>query len=469
MADVREGRATQDETEELGMTDLSQAFDLIRLKQKNYQQLYDYYDGNQPLMYLASRLHNIFKGLDAYFAENWCAVVIDTCKERISFKRWEVEDKKVQAVLDQEYELSELSIESDDVAEAMMVASEGYLISWPGEGTYYNDPRVCHVFYDVENPRKKKYAAKLWVTADKKNTRMTLYYPEQIEYYIAEGDDVASADKFVLYTKEGKKGVAKNPYGMVPVFHFKLNKRGYSDLKNIVPLQNAVNKLINDMMVASEFSAFRQRWIISNAQTDGKLSSEPGAVWEIPGGDGIGQESQVGEFSSTDLKNYIQSIERFASSMGVISRTPKHYFYRQGGDPSGEALIAMEAPLNRKVQDRIDRMMPVLKELAVFVAKTKGLDVSRQDVLPVFDRPETIQPYTDAQTIQTEVTSGIPLMTSLRWRGKTQAELKRVKGEIDEADQRKARNLAEALLMQQRNFDGGENSSSSESSSEKLE
>jgi hypothetical protein len=441
------------------MSDLSQAFEVIRLKQKNYKEYYDYYDGNQPLMYLASRLHSVFKGLDAYFAENWCAVVIDTCKERISFKRWEVENKKIQAVLDQVYELSELAIESDDVAEAMMVTGEGYLIAWPNENkeveTYYNDPRVCHVFYETENPRKARMAAKLWVTEDKKSTRMTLYYPNQIEYWIADGGEVDDANQFRLYTVEFKKGVVKNPYGRVPVFHFKLNKRGYSDLKNIVPLQNAVNKLINDMMVASEFSAFRQRWIISNAQVDGKLSSEPGAVWEIPGGDGFGQEAQVGEFAATDLKNYISSIERFASSMGVISRTPKHYFYRQGGDPSGEALIAMEAPLNRKVQDRIDRMIPVLKELAVFVAQVHGMQLSRQDVLPVFDRPETIQPYTDAQTIQTEVTSGIPLMTSLRWRGKTQAELKRVEKEIEENEARKARSLAEALLMQDRSFNSG--------------
>jgi hypothetical protein len=362
-------------------------------------------------------------------------------------------------VLDQVYEMSELAIESDDVAEAMMVAGEGYLIAWPNDNkeveAYYNDPRVCHVFYETENPRKARMAAKLWVTDDKKSTRMTLYYPNQIEYYIADGIEVDDANQFRLYTGDFEKGVAKNPYEKVPVFHFKLNKRGYSDLKNIVPLQNAVNKLINDMMVASEFSAFRQRWIISNAQVDGKLSSEPGAVWEIPGGDGIGQEAQVGEFAATDLKNYISSIERFASSMGVISRTPKHYFYRQGGDPSGEALIAMEAPLNRKVQDRIDRMIPVLKELAVFVAQVHGMTLSRQEVLPVFDRPETIQPYTDAQTIQTEVTSGIPLMTSLRWRGKTQAELKRVEKEIEENEARKARSLAEALLMQDRSFNSG--------------
>jgi hypothetical protein len=46
-------------------------------------------------------------------------------------------------------------------------------------------------------------------------------------------------------------------------------------------------------------------------------------------------------------------------------------------------------------------------------------------------------------------------MTSLRWRGKTQAELKRVEKEIEENEARKARSLAEALLMQDRSFNSG--------------
>lgn len=444
------------------MSDLQLAFDTIVKKQKKYKEFYDYYDGDQPLMYLASRLHKIFKGIDAYFAENWCAVVIDTCKERISFRRWEVQHEALQKVLNNVYELSELAIESDDVAEAMQITGEGYLIAWPDDpkivDAYYNDPRMCHVFYHADNTRKARFAAKMWATEDGKQTRMTVYYPDQIEYWVADGTEVESYQKFVPYTGEFDTGVAKNPYGIIPVFHFRRNKRGFSDLKNIIPLQNGVNKLISDMMVASDYSAFRQRYIISNAENIGKLSAEPGAVWDVPGGDGIGQETEVGEFEATDLKNYTQSIDRFAGSIGVISRTPKHYFYRQGGDPSGEALIAMESPLNRKAQDIIDRMTPVLKDLALFIARVNGItDVERQDILPVFDRPETIQPLTEAQIIQTEVTSGIPLVTSLRWRGKTQAELDRVAKELEEAEEAKINSLAQALLTQQRNFDNGNN------------
>jgi adenylate cyclase len=49
----------------------------------------------------------------------------------------------------------------------------------------------------------------------------------------------------------------------------------------------------------------------------------------------------------TTLANALTAIDKMASTIAIITRTPKHYFYSQGGDPSSEALIAMEAPLNQ--------------------------------------------------------------------------------------------------------------------------
>jgi hypothetical protein len=434
------------------MSDLTKAFDALSAKKRHYDKLYQYYDGDQPLMYLASRLNAIFKGLDAYFAENWCSVVINAPKERIAFKRWETGNAALQKILDKVYEENQFETDIDDVAEAMMITSEGFQIAWPdGDDmeVYYNDPRMVQVFYDPEKPRQIKYAAKKW-TNEKGYTRITLYYADQIERYVSTGKDPENGTQFRLL----EKGIVTHDYGRVPVFHYRLNKRGISDLKDVIPLQNGINKLLNDMMVASEFSSFRQRFIISQGEIKGKLSSEPGALWEIPAGDGIGQQTQVGEFAATELQNYIKGIDRFASSIGVLSRTPKHFFYQQGGDPSGEALIAMEAPLNKKTQDRIDRMVPVLKDIAMFTAQVNGIEVERSDIRVVFEKPETIQPLTLAQVIQTEVTSGIPLQTSLRWRGRTDAEIKKVLEEVQAVEDARAKSLADAMLKKQREFDG---------------
>ena len=51
----------------------------------------------------------------------------------------------------------------------------------------------------------------------------------------------------------------------MPVFHFANNAdvgcHGLSELAAAIPIQDGLNKSILDMLVAMEFSAFRQRWV----------------------------------------------------------------------------------------------------------------------------------------------------------------------------------------------------------------
>ena len=58
-------------------------------------------------------------------------------------------------------------------------------------------------------------------------------------------------------------GERPNPLGDVPVVPLAnkpgLLRGGESDLKPAMPIQNAINKLCTDMLVASEYGAFRQR------------------------------------------------------------------------------------------------------------------------------------------------------------------------------------------------------------------
>jgi hypothetical protein len=47
--------------------DLKLAYEALLAKNVPYKKLWDYYDGDHPLMYTASRLEEIFKDLDAVF------------------------------------------------------------------------------------------------------------------------------------------------------------------------------------------------------------------------------------------------------------------------------------------------------------------------------------------------------------------------------------------------------------------
>ena len=441
-------------------TDLERAFSALHNKNSTYDALWAYYDGDQPVVYTNRRLRDIFKGLDARFTQNWCAVVVDSLLERIRLTNFTVGDEYAQRVLDALWAATELNLEADDAHEAALITGEAFIIVWRDDGEdgspgpvqcYYNDPRLCHVFYDAENPRRKSFAAKWWDTDDGRR-RLTLYYRDRLEYYISRGKakNVSSAKSFEPF---GDEPVVENPFGVIPVFHLRTKRRAVSELVNAIPLQNGVNKLLIDMMVAAEFGAFRQRYVISNAESLGQLKNAPNEIWDLPAGDGLGQATQVGEFAATDLNNYLSAIDKLASSIGIITRTPRHYFFSQGGDPSGEALIAMEAPLNKKAQDRIQRFASTWRQVAAFMLMLSGVQVDKTAITPVFERPETIQPFTQAQTRQIGVAAGIPLRTQLRNEGWSEAQLEQMEADRQAEQAAAQASLARALLEQQRRFD----------------
>jgi len=178
-------------------------------------------------------------------------------------------------------------------------------------------------------------------------------------------------------------------------------------------IQDAINKLLGDMMIAAEFGAFKQRWIITNSDTS-KLRNAPNEIWEIPPGGPGEQPTQLGEFSTTDLGNYLDAIDRLSSSLAIITRTPKHYLFAQTGDPSGEALIAMEAPLIRKVEQYQTKFGYTWSELLSYLLLLDGVQVSDLDIRPGWAPAETVQPRTQAEIRQFGVASGLPLETILR-------------------------------------------------------
>jgi hypothetical protein len=442
-------------------SDLKRAFDAIMAKRTRMNLLEQYYAGNQPTVYLTERLRELFRGVDMQVTANWCAVVVDSCKERINLRGFESAVAGVKDDLARLWKDNELALESDDIHLYALVFGEAYLMAWREEGkgveAYYNDPRMVEVIYAADNPRVMRFAAKMWTGEDTK-LHMTLYYPERLEYYVSNGkaDNVSSASQMALDKNVGTEGQAANPFGVVPVFHFRTDRRKQSDLANVTPLQNGVNKLLADMLVAAEYGAYKQRYVISDAEVQGKLKSAPGEIWDLPAGDGIGQGTSVGEFSATELKNYLDAIDTLAGTIGKISRTPKHYFYAQGGDPSGEALIALESPLNKKAQDRIERFTPVWQRVAEFMLQMEGKTVAAGEIEPVFDQPETIQPRTRAEIVQMETASGVPLETSLRWSGRTEAELEILRKDLAAAAAGKKNDLANAMLDAERNFNAGE-------------
>jgi hypothetical protein len=220
------------------------------------------------------------------------------------------------------------------------------------------------VIYDDENPRIKRFAAKLWQSEDpldytKKTSHLNMYYPDRIEKYTMPGEviNIVSANGFLPVS------VVENPWGEVPVFHFRTSKQyGRPEHTDAYGPQDAINKLMTTHMVTVDYQGAPQRYALggsgnssefedfdetgTDAENIGRLKNGPGELWYLKGVD------KVGEFAPADHKVFTEPIRDFVRSMASITSTPLHYFEKTGSIPSGESLRTAESPLIVKVKDR---------------------------------------------------------------------------------------------------------------------
>lgn len=467
------------------LTDIEIAIRGMYERRLNHAKYWQYYDGDQRSKFISEKLKELYGSINTdLFTQNWCDVIVTSAKDRMCLDGWRasgdsVENQLADAALEALWDDLHLSIEADEIHEACLVVGEAFLMVWQGPDgdicASFNDSRNCHVEYGGYSASDARFGAKVWRDPFGYH-RLEMYYPDRFEYYISANsqdvtnDTLPAANDFrpVSYsaaTIAAQTGadpatvvdVAPNTLGRIPLFHFRTGRRNpHGDFKKIIPLQDSVNTILNNMMVAAEAAAFPQRYAITNAGLDG-LKSGAGRVWEIPAGDSTTEGTQVGQFQAAELGNYINALQSTVMAIASISRTPKHFFVGQGGDPSGEALIAMEAPLNKRVKSHIKRFSAVWEEVAAFLLELSGMPLATTDIDANYDKVESVLPITDSTVRKTNVDAGIPLVTVLRREGWSQSELDQLAADQEAAASKSAAAFTAAAMGAQNNFNSGLN------------
>lgn len=244
-------------------------------------------------------------------------------------------------------------------------------------------------------PAASREPQNFWRTADK-HTRLNLFYPDRIERYItakpSEGT-LPEAREFIPYVqstnfslhsapneKQAKACTLNNPYGIVPVFHFANNADigafGRSELESAIPVQDGLNKSVLDMLVAMEYSAFRQRWVAGlEVQTDADGNAIPpfkagvNNLWTTPN-----EKAHFGDFGTSDLDQFLKVKDSFRIDMASVTGTPMYYLLpHTRGFPSGEAMQRAESRFIAKVRDRQSAFGQTWADIMQFAARIDGL------------------------------------------------------------------------------------------------
>lgn len=410
------------------MDDLKICFDALQAKAYHHMNAWRYYDGNHPIAFTNPKLAEVIPN-GVVFKKNWCQVVVNTTRDRLKLASWNHED---QQVMDRAAELWKRVLGRNEtrIYVAALTTGEGYLMIWPridgqGVSAYYHDPLQCEVIYEHEAPDVPRVACKRWPvkTPNGEAMRLNIYYPTHIQHYVAPRVDASTHGAFQLESEE------MNPYGTIPLFRFCVDeRRNEGELTvGVISLQDAMNKLLNDMMVASEYASFPQRWGIGQWSEDSKVPIGAGTLLKIPGSVEGEQPASVGAFPTSDPQNYLQSIGALSNDMAVLTGTPKHYFDPAGANVSGEALQALEGPLIAKVEMYQQILGYEWSRAMAFALKLDGMEVDAEDIEPVWTPPHTVQPMSQAQTRLTNTQAGIPLINLLRDEGWTDEQIDQLK------------------------------------------
>jgi hypothetical protein len=188
-----------------------------------------------------------------------------------------------------------------------------------------------------------------------------VYTPQQIQHFRSQKKlSQMQGRRIDWQPDDGASG--PNPFKVVPVVPVRNDPAmlggGVSDLQVATPLQDALNKLLSDMLLTSEYMAFPQRVILGVQKlTDAagnpltaeqvQLKLSRSRVVQLPGAD-----AKIAEWSKADLDNYVNARQHLVRGLTAKTRTPPHYVLGEIINASGDALTAAETGLVSKTEDK---------------------------------------------------------------------------------------------------------------------
>jgi hypothetical protein len=340
-----------------------------------------YYAGDHPVM-LSTRqqeyLGDILTESPHTVAFNLCKVVVDVLRERLSISGFTGADAAGQALATQVWqwwEAANMGLESITATRRALRDGAGYLIvdwnaeagapRWKANSKYDGDTGVT-MHKDANDV--PFMAVKYWrrddiLTADYGALRRTIYLPDRIMRY---REDVAGTYGWTpidptegapvqFWTDTLREG--GKPLGLACVEF--LNPGGVSEIEAIIGLQNALNKLLLDLLAAGDATGFQMLVAsypgpLSGGATDDDdettddIRIAPGRLLEI--GDG----ATITNIPPGDLSQLLKALDAVIGFIGASTRTPQYYLRPFGGAdvPSGEALKQLESALVSRAKER---------------------------------------------------------------------------------------------------------------------
>lgn len=359
-----------------------------------------YLAGDQPLKFATAKFEEAFGGVFQEFAYNISETVVDAHADRMQVVGFGADNdtlsQKAQAIWD----ANGMDNREGQVEQEQFGMGDAYIAVEMVDGEPVLWPHLAHemrVRYSETRPGELEAAARLWAVPGGP-WRLNIWDTGYLYKFVADRQPKDHAipkkpDVFAPMEVDGEAWPLENPVpGTVPVFHFpnngRVNDYGVSEIRNVIPLQDALNKTVLDMMVAMEFYAFRQRVLLGVAidpddtAAQQQLQQFQTGLTRLLFIDGAeGKTPSIDEFGETNIAQYTGVIERFEKKIATVTKVPKNYLGLRTSDyTSGESKRMDETQFIAKIEDRQRSNGAIISAMMTYCLAATGESVKPGDI-----------------------------------------------------------------------------------------
>jgi hypothetical protein len=394
-----------------------------------FAELDRYYAGDQPLAFLSPESKEALGDRLSKVAVNIPRLAVTALAERlrvIGFSREGQPDLEIWS--------DWINNDMDQLAsvahrEALTLGAS-YLIVWAdGTGAPKVTVESAHQVAVLRDPSSRRIVAavKRWETGT--TTEAVVYEADKITRYTAPTTEAVTFGQFKTVE------VVDNPLGVPPVVALKNSDRllddGNSEMTDLLPLVDALNKLLSDMMVSSEYFARPRRYATGlelQEDEDGNPvnpidESMRMMVSEDP-------DTKFGQLPAADLSSYEASVRVLIGQIMAVSGLPAHYLGTLTDAPtSADSMRAAEASLAARAAARQAQFGRAWEDVArLMVAVRTGVDPLSVDVRVDWADTTTRSVAQEADAAVKLYSAGLlPVSTTLARLGYTEDEIDQIR------------------------------------------
>ncbi|MGI5951823.1 MAG: phage portal protein [Brooklawnia sp.] len=393
-----------------------------------------YWTGTQPAAYLAPESRKALSGRLRMLAVNYPRLIVEALAERLEVAGFRVDDEP-QAELWAEWQRLGMTELAQQAHYDALIYGRSFAVVWADSRgrplVTIETPQQVAVLRDPAT-RQVTAALKRWTDGSKGHA--ILYLPDRITRLstLANVTDPAAIPSTGWHATE----TLGNPLGRVPVVPIVNRGRlmeadGHSEMHDVLDLADALNKLMADLLVTSEFYARPRRWATgleimedADGQPVKPFSAALDDIWQSEDPD-----TKFGQFDAARLDGYTDAAALITQQIGALTGLPPHYLGLHGDQPaSADAIRSSEASLVARCTALQRAFGRAWAEVATMMLDImRGTDTDGR-VETIWASAETRTPAQQADAAAKLVAIGLPLEVALTdVMGYSPADIERVR------------------------------------------